>query len=179
MADKECEITNKNLAGFGRRLIAGVLDMIFFVVVFIILLFSSLSIIGFVGGILIRLSDIGIRYDEFLSKGSKLADVVEEPLYYFALLLLCISVFSIIEVFLQASPGKKLMRLCIVSMDEKHPKISRIVMRNLLKGISISFLGVGYFVCFFNKQRQAWHDKMMKTRVVYDKNLNSRRSGDE
>jgi uncharacterized RDD family membrane protein YckC len=112
VADKECEITNKIPAGFGRRLIAGILDMIVFLVLYIILLFASLSIIGFVGGILIRLSDIGIRYDEFLNKGSKLVDVVvESPVYYLGVFLLCISVFSIIEVFLQASPGKKLMRL--------------------------------------------------------------------
>jgi ABC-type transporter Mla maintaining outer membrane lipid asymmetry permease subunit MlaE len=44
--------------------------MIVFLVLYIILLFASLSIIGFVGGILIRLSDIGIRYDEFLKRES-------------------------------------------------------------------------------------------------------------
>lgn len=84
--------------------------------------------------------------------------------------LSCIYFFSVIEYFLQASPGKKLVRLRVVSIKGNRIGCGILFLRNILKCISIGFCGVGYFICFKNKHRQAWHDKVTKTKVIYEEN---------
>lgn len=150
--------------------------MIVFIVVFAIVFFVSPSIVGFIGGFVTILLNWGMNYDEFLNKGDIFAEALaDSPVYYLSLVLICMIVLARYEYVCQATPGKKLLGLRIVTLEGQRPNLFVLVLRNLLKLISIFFLGFGYLVCFTNERRQAWHDKVTKTTVVYEEFLATRR----
>jgi uncharacterized RDD family membrane protein YckC len=154
-----------------RRVIAGILDIVVFVFIYRVLLSISLPIIGFLAGLFIIMLYNGIISEFFVGKLTMmLYFIVESGVYNLLFFLLCIYFFSVVENFLQASPGKKLVRLRVASIKGNRIGCGILFLRNILKCISIGFCGVGYFVCFKNKDRQAWHDKVIKTKVIYEEN---------
>ncbi|WP_110955892.1 RDD family protein [Anaerosinus massiliensis] len=158
-----------------KRVIAGILDIVVFVFLYIAMISISLPIIGFLIGLLIRILYDDISPEFFLEKLTMISySIVESVAYYWLFFLLCIYFFSVIESFLQTSPGKKLVKLRITGIKENRIGCGILFFRNILKCISIGFCGVGYFVCFKNEHRQAWHDKATKTKVMDEENAERR-----
>lgn len=68
----------------------------------------------------------------------------------------------------QATVGKMVMRIKVVSETEKKASLAQIVWRELVgKFISYTILYIGYIMAAFTKKKQALHDKIAKTVVVY------------
>lgn len=65
--------------------------------------------------------------------------------------------------------GKMLLGVRVVSSDGKLVlKGRRPVIRVLTYPLSFALLGIGLLGVVFNPERQAWHDRLAKTAVVYD-----------
>lgn len=88
-------------------------------------------------------------------------------------------VVSLIEVFIssgysvyfikthQATPGKKYFKLRVETIDSGQISWGRAFVREVLgKFLSSLVLGIGYLWAVFDKNKQAWHDKIAKTIVV-------------
>ena len=151
-----------NYAGYFKRFIAGLIDY------FIIWAFQKTI------GILIA--------PRFLQKG--LATLPTEALTqsYYEMINAWIGlayqlIIGIIPLVLFAylisnkgySPGKKLLGLAIQKKNGGNLSFGKAIVRELGKIISIIPLGLGFIWIFFDKKRQAWHDKFAGSVVVSSK----------
>jgi uncharacterized RDD family membrane protein YckC len=64
--------------------------------------------------------------------------------------------------------GKWFMGLKVISVDGNPPTIGRSVIRFIGYGVSAIVFWLGYLWVLIDGDRQAWHDHMAKTWVVYD-----------
>ncbi|GAA5334019.1 MULTISPECIES: RDD family protein [Thermus] len=70
-----------------------------------------------------------------------------------------------------ATPGKMLLGIKVVRLDGKPVDWLTAFMREVVgKTLSTLPLLLGYFWAFFHPKRQAWHDLIADTLVVYGKN---------
>ena len=64
--------------------------------------------------------------------------------------------------------GRKYKKIKVVNYVGNPIGFWRAFFRNLLAGsISASFLGFGFWWILWDKEKQSWHDKIMKTYVIY------------
>ena len=66
----------------------------------------------------------------------------------------------------QATFGKKLMRLKVISIDGTTVSIQEAFWRNAFKILSHALFSIGFFWILFDRQKRGWHDIMGKTFVV-------------
>lgn len=67
----------------------------------------------------------------------------------------------------QGTPGKLALRLRIVDAETgQPPRLGRLVLRYLGYLISALPLGLGYFWMLWDARQQTWHDKLGRTLVV-------------
>lgn len=64
--------------------------------------------------------------------------------------------------------GKWFMGLKVVTADGRPPTIGRAILRYIGYGLSAIAFWVGYVWVVIDDERQAWHDHMARTWVVYD-----------
>jgi uncharacterized RDD family membrane protein YckC len=64
--------------------------------------------------------------------------------------------------------GKWIMGLKVIRADGNPPTIGRSIIRFIGYGISAIVFWLGYLWVLVDNDRQAWHDHMAKTWVVYD-----------
>lgn len=64
--------------------------------------------------------------------------------------------------------GKSVMGLKVVRADGSPPTLGHSIIRFLGYGLSAIVFWLGYFWVLVDNDRQAWHDHMAKTWVVYD-----------
>lgn len=64
--------------------------------------------------------------------------------------------------------GKWFMGLKVIRADGQPPTIGRSFIRFIGYGVSAIAFWLGYFWVLIDNDRQAWHDHMAKTWVVYD-----------
>jgi len=66
------------------------------------------------------------------------------------------------------TPGKKLLGLHVVnSKTGNNPGFGAMFLREIVgRVLSALFFGIGYFWALFDKNSQAWHDKLANTVVV-------------
>ena len=64
------------------------------------------------------------------------------------------------------TPGKKLMRIKVIRADGNPMDYKTAFNRFTGYTVSLSVFGLGFLWALFDRNRQAWHDKMAKTRVV-------------
>lgn len=133
--------------------------------------FGSRAIAIFIDGFL------GQVFTAFMMSVVQFVDPVlvspEDPILFLGVTVLvtCSSLFFTVCVpmmFLQQSPGKKLMGLRVVSLAPGGElTVGQIVKREMWsKGISAMLLGIGYLMALWDKDKRAWHDKNAMTRVV-------------
>ncbi|MGZ4035131.1 MAG: RDD family protein [Bacteroidia bacterium] len=71
--------------------------------------------------------------------------------------------------FLQATPGKIIMKIKVMKRGGQQISFMRGVGRYWAKIISISVLFLGVISIFINEERQGWHDMLANTLVIKDK----------
>jgi uncharacterized RDD family membrane protein YckC len=64
--------------------------------------------------------------------------------------------------------GKSVMGLKVIRADGRPPTIGHSIIRFFGYGVSAIVFWLGYFWVLVDNDRQAWHDHMAKTWVVYD-----------
>lgn len=64
------------------------------------------------------------------------------------------------------TPGERLFGIRLVDRTGRAPSLGRSVVRSLLSVVSFFLLLLGFFMAFFDRRRQALHDKLTATFVV-------------
>ena len=73
--------------------------------------------------------------------------------------------FILFTIFLYATPGKMLMHIKVVALDDKNEVID-IIFRETIGRFLSSILLIGYIIGFFDADRRCLHDRLGDTRVV-------------
>jgi uncharacterized RDD family membrane protein YckC len=68
--------------------------------------------------------------------------------------------------FFGATPGKMILKMQIVSEDNKELSWKNVLMRAFGYFISAIVILIGFFWIGFDKNKQGWHDKIAKTLVI-------------
>jgi uncharacterized RDD family membrane protein YckC len=84
---------------------------------------------------------------------------------FIAVVIIAYHIFFI--VFAGQTPGKALLGLRVVSLDGKRLGYGKAILRLLGYFISGIPLYLGFFWVIFDDRRQAWHDKIAGTCVIY------------
>ena len=62
--------------------------------------------------------------------------------------------------------GMRSWRLKLINLQGQAPSIQQCLLRCLLASVSIIFVGLGYWWCWFDKEGRSAHDRLTQTRVV-------------
>ncbi len=137
--------TAANLATFGWRLLAYLIDCIILVLVMV------------------------ITFNIFAANGTTFNkdnynDLVKIQLVYFIILIIYNAVCESSN--LMGSLGKKACKLVVVDVDGRKISFINALMRSVGKAISIFLLYTGFFSILFSEYKQALHDFLAKTYVI-------------
>ena len=137
--------TEANLATFGWRLLAYLIDCIILVLVMV------------------------ITFNIFAANGTTFNkdnynDLVKIQLVYFIILIIYNAVCESSN--LMGSLGKKACKLVVVDVDGRKITFVNALMRSVGKAISIFLLYTGFFSILFSEYKQALHDFLAKTYVI-------------
>lgn len=81
--------------------------------------------------------------------------------------LLCLIVIEVICItFLKRDIGKKIMGLNIVSIKDKPLSLIQIIVRTIIKYISLAFIPFALLYIFLNKGKVSLHDNVTPPKVV-------------
>lgn len=81
-------------------------------------------------------------------------------------MLFDISYYVFFWYFKNATPGMMLMKIRIVSANDKQITLLRLVFRYIGIFISLAVVGIGTLWMLWDKRSQTWQDKIAKTVVV-------------
>ncbi len=151
--DKYTEIV---YAGFWVRLVA--------------FLFDSL-IIG-VGILIVKLTLSGpfsLLDGTFLGGNLLFTYSLEDIISY----VLWVSYYILFIYFTGATPGKRLMNIRVIDKNggEKISLLNVIYRETVGKFLSVFFVGIGFIMAAFTKQKTSLHDLLADTRVIYAKKV--------
>lgn len=131
--------------GFGRRLIANIIDSFVVGIINFIVSFS----IGFVFGFM-NLMVVGTVLSFMVS-------VIAGYGYYIYFL-----------VSRGATLGKMALGIKVITVSGEPLTVGRVILREVVgKWISALVLGIGYLSIIFDQKKQGWHDKIAGTLVVH------------
>ena len=145
--------TGDNLATFGWRLLAYIIDY----VIYSILMQYTLVI----------LASMGITFNL-----RSMDDLFKMPIFQMLELqviysLIIIVYNSICEASaMKGSIGKRIFKLVVVDIDGQGLSYLNALLRSVGKTLSIFFIYTGFISIFFSEHRQAFHDYLAKTYVV-------------
>lgn len=141
--------TADNLAGFGKRALAFIIDYILLCVpIELILLKMNLLT---------------------LPKGPDLT--LPAPHEMFIMQAAFFSAFFVYNIILEATPlkgslGKKICKLVVVDVDGQSPGLPKSIGRTAGKVLSLFIYGLPFLTMLFNEHRQTWYDSLAKTYVI-------------
>jgi len=159
--------TISNYAGFGRRLVAFILDTLIFTVIFGIFAYLLSAL-----GINFLPDTSGLDPEDAMQAmtggvgnlmGLQLGSTLLYTLYY--------AFFESNEK--QATPGKMAMGLRVTNMNGGRLSFLHALGRNAAKIISQLILMIGYIMAAFTSKKQALHDMIAKTFVIKAEKNNS------
>ena len=150
-------------AGFASRLMAFIVD-----VVLVSLLFVSTTWIISVTVTTLRIgSYLGISLNS-IPGASAAADIITSPAFVALVTMLFIMAYHVFFwLFAGQTPGKALLGLRVVSMNGERLRPWRAVLRYLGYYLSALALFSGFAWVLLDDRRQAWHDKLAGTVVLY------------
>jgi uncharacterized RDD family membrane protein YckC len=150
-------------AGFASRLLAFLID-----VILVSLLFVSTTWITSVTVTTLRIgSYLGISL-ESIPGAIALADMITSPGFVaLVTVLFILGYHAFFLVFAGQTPGKALLGLRVVPVNGGKLKPWRAVLRYLGYYLSALPLFIGFLWVLLDDQRQAWHDKLAGTVVLY------------
>jgi uncharacterized RDD family membrane protein YckC len=158
MSKDDFHILQDRSAGFVSRLLAYIIDVVL------------IAAVVAVGGAIAALMDRALD-----AMGANLR--VEMTLIYVWSIPLIIGAYYIMFWSLTGrTVGKWFMGLKVIGPNGQPPSIGRSTLRFLGYGLSAIAFWVGYVWVVIDEERQAWHDHMAKTWVVYD--YSRRKSGE-
>ncbi|GMQ93830.1 MAG: RDD family protein [Acidimicrobiia bacterium] len=146
----EYHILQGRSAGFITRLLAYVVDL---VIVTGILVFG-----GWLAGLV----------DTMFRQMGLDPNVDVATIYVFLIPLIIGSYFVMFWALTGRTIGKWFMGLKVIASNGRPPTIKRSIIRFIGYGLSAIAFWVGYAWVIIDDERQAWHDHMAKTWVVYD-----------
>jgi uncharacterized RDD family membrane protein YckC len=138
---------NFKYASFKDRALALLIDVVFLTI-------ASLILQGIIFGVANYMhASIDVDKLNFLDR------LILGPVYYIVMLY-----------FFEASLGKMIMKIKIVSESGRKMLFLQILLRETVgKAVSALTLGYGYFWIIVDNKNQGFHDKIAKTVVIYDK----------
>ena len=147
-------------AGFGLRFLSFGIDMIIFMIG-IMLLAMVLDVVG-----LRLLPDVqGQSFEEILQNyKTKPAALQAYNLTLTGLNILYFSYFESSEK--QATPGKQLIKLKVITKEGTGLSLSQALLRNAGKIVSQLVLYIGFFMCLFTANKQCLHDLFVGSFVI-------------
>lgn len=143
---------NQVYAGFGRRLLAFLLD-IFFFRIFVATLELYVGLV------------IYFLFHNPVDIAANLAKAISNYGYFFEYVFFVMYSSIFLSLF-STTPGKYLCKLRVLGENNLHISKSSSVFRSLLQPFSTLLFGIGYVSMFRSPKRQAWHDKVAKTIVI-------------
>jgi uncharacterized RDD family membrane protein YckC len=149
--------TGDNLASFGWRFLAFLIDYI--IISFVLSLIITIVAPGFLVSIMKSYNDMlkssrGIDYSDMLKLeiGVYLAIIINDLIGGLSAM--------------RGSIGKRICKLVVVDVDGTGLSFGKILLRSVGKIISLSFYGLGFLSILFTEHRQAMHDYLAKSYVV-------------
>lgn len=141
---------NVSYASLWIRLLAYIIDLI-------MLLFLTL-ILGLYFGIIITFLKLSRE-----NISNSILRIPELFLNYFFYVFYSTTFLSIYS----ATPGKYLCRIKVTDERNNRINITSSLIRSLLQPFSTFLFGIGYVSMLKSDKKQAWHDKIAKTIVIY------------
>lgn len=74
--------------------------------------------------------------------------------------------FGVLQGIRGSSIGKATMHLCVTNQEQKPLGIVKSTVRSALYLLSYITLGTGFLPAFLDQRQRAWHDQLLKTRVL-------------
>ena len=100
-------------------------------------------------------------------------DLIKRPLEFLEIIniilptLMCFVIIDIMSIaVMKRDIGMKIMRIKIVSTNNKPLHLLQIIVRTLIKYFTLAFLPFTLAYIFLNKERLTLHDKIASTKVV-------------
>jgi uncharacterized RDD family membrane protein YckC len=144
----QSEVTTVKYAGFWIRLVANIIDI---VIAYLLSLISAPAI-AFVFG---AISLIGFKFDNILF-------FLLPPYVVF------FGYFIVLTYKKEATWGKMALGLRVVPSEKEKLSLGQVVLRETIgKIISAIILCIGFIMAGFTEKKEALHDKIAKTNVVY------------
>ena len=140
--------------GFRRRAVAYTLDLLLLELIYGLFLF--------IGATAVDLAEAG-DFDAMLLGDNLAAMALSFMLLWAALFLLYFTFFTY---WGGQTPGKMLMRVRVVTKDFGNLTLLRAFARTLCYFLSSLFLGLGFLIAAFDRDKRALHDLIAKTYVV-------------
>ena len=150
MSREDLHVLQNRTAGFVTRLLAYVLDL------------------GVVAGILSLGGWIAVLVDDMLERVGLAPNITLTTIYVVMIPFLIILYFVMFWALTGRTIGKWFLGLKVVAADGRPPSIGHSIIRALGYGLSALAFWVGYAWVLIDDERQAWHDHMARTWVVYD-----------
>jgi len=146
--------TGDNLASFGWRFLAFVMD----VIIMRLLMDFVLAILAY----------RGIEFNLTFKTTQDFLKLTPQMLW---LQLIFDITFILYNALCESSPmkgsvGKRLCKLVVVDANGNGPTILKALLRSFGKALSFSLCYIGYISIFFTEHKQALHDQLAKTYVV-------------
>ena len=146
--------TTDNLASFGSRLLAFVIDCI--------AIYILINIIAIITVNALNIDVTKINIDSF-----KTLDATTRLLINVAVFIL----FTIYNTLFEISPtqgsiGKRICKIIVVDADGRRLGFVNALLRNLYKFISQAVLYIGYLNILWDEHRQGWHDQWARTYLI-------------
>ena len=145
--------TGDNLASFGWRLLAFLIDYVILSLLMTILLAIANSF-----GFNLRV----LSYTDLLKLSAK--DQLTLEIAVYASLIIYNWACDVSP--MKGSIGKRVFKMVVVDVEGMSPNFLVSLLRSVGKVISLMFYGLGFLSIFFTEHRQALHDLLAKTYVV-------------
>lgn len=157
-------MNNVRLAGFGKRFVAYILDLIILGLIFALILIPFGGVFAFLG------FNEG-RLDAGDFSAGEVAALATAGISIVGLILLAIIAPVIYDAFMTASPrqatlGKSIMGIKVVKENGERLTTSDAFVRALVKYVAGHFCLLLFLICLFNKEEQNLHDLAARTFVI-------------
>lgn len=150
MSKDDIHVLQDRAAGFVTRLFAFVIDVI-----------VVMGILA-AGGAIAALLDSAIE-------GMGLVPPIQMTVIYVGMIPFVVGAYyAMFWALTGRTIGKWFMGLKIIGLDGRPPTIGRSLLRFLGYGLSTIVFWLGFVWVVIDDERQAWHDHMARTWVVYD-----------
>jgi uncharacterized RDD family membrane protein YckC len=157
--------SNDNIAGLGKRTLAVIIDV--FVSIVIIYIISNVFLKPF-GGLTGAMGLKDYQFGEDIVKGafSGLGAIFVLFLASMGALFIVFLYDFLMVVFMQATVGKYLMKIKVISSDGTSLGVFKAFFRSFLKFTSGYFCFLPWLIAIFTDKKQATHDLLVGSIVV-------------